>query len=123
MEKIKIIANNKSAYHDYFIEEEFECGIVLVGTEIKSVRQNGVSIKEAYVEAKNEKLTIHNMHVSSYSFGNIFNHDEKRDRILLAHKKEIRKLAQKVKLDGLTPIKMGPTNPGISCLWFDTSLE
>lgn len=106
MEKIKIIANNKSAYHDYFIEEEFECGIVLVGTEIKSVRQNGVSIKEAYVEAKNGKLTIHNMHVSSYSFGNIFNHDEKRDRILLAHKKEIRKLAQKVKLDGLTIVPL-----------------
>ncbi len=106
VEKIKIIANNKSAYHDYFIEEELECGIVLVGTEIKSVRQGSVSIKESYIEAKNGKLTIINMHIASYAFGNIFNHDEKRNRDLLAHKSEIRKLSQKVKLDGLTIVPL-----------------
>ena len=102
----KLIAKNKTAYHDYFILEELECGIVLVGTEIKSVRQNQVSIQDAYCEAKDGKLSIIGMHIKKYEFGNIFNHEEKRDRILLAHKKEIRKLAQKVKLEGLTIIPL-----------------
>lgn len=103
---IKVIANNKSAYHDYFIEEELECGIVLFGTEIKSIRQGQVSIKEAYCEIKDGDLLITGMHIGVYSHGNIFNHQEKRDRKLLAHKKEIRKFGQKVKLEGLTIIPL-----------------
>lgn len=103
---IKIIANNKSAYHDYFIEEELECGIVLVGTEIKSIRQGQVSIKEAYCEVQQGDLIIIGMHITPYAFGNIFNHQEKRERKLLAHKKEIRKFEQKVKLEGLTMVPL-----------------
>ena len=103
---IKIVAKNKHAYHDYFIMEDLECGIVLVGTEIKSIRQNQVSIQDAYCEAKDGKLMIHGMHIKHYEFGNIFNHEEKRDRILLANKKEIRKLNQKVKLEGLTIVPL-----------------
>ncbi len=104
--KTKLIAKNKTAYHDYFILEELECGIVLVGTEIKSIRQNQVSIQDAYCEAKDGKLVVCGMHIKKYEFGNIFNHEEKRDRVLLAHKKEIRKLAQKVKLEGLTIVPL-----------------
>lgn len=106
MEKIKIISKNKSAYHDYFVLEELECGIVLVGTEIKSIRQNHISLQDSYCEAKNGELRICGMHISSYTFGNIFNHEEKRERKLLAHKSEIRKFEQKVKLDGLTIIPL-----------------
>lgn len=104
--KIKIIARNKSAYHDYFILEELECGIVLQGTEIKSVRMGNVSIKEAYCQVKNGQLFIYDMHIALYDFGNIFNHQEKRDRILLVHHKEVRKLVQKVKLEGYTIIPL-----------------
>lgn len=103
-EKIKIIARNKSLHHDYEVLEELECGIVLKGTEIKSVRLGKVSIQEAYCQAKDGKLMIYSMHISAYDFGNIFNHDEKRDRELLAHKKEVRKLGNRVKLEGLTII-------------------
>lgn len=103
-----VIANNKRIYHDYVIIEELECGIVLVGTEIKSVRMSNVSLQDSYCEVKNGNLYVVGMHISPYSFGNIFNHEEKRDRKLLAHKKEIRKFNQKVKLEGLTivPVNM-----------------
>lgn len=104
MEKVKVIARNKNAFHDYNILEELECGIILVGTEIKSIRLGKVSINESYCQVKNGKLYIYDMNIASYDQGNIFNHKEKRDRILLAHKKEIRKLSQKVKLEGLTII-------------------
>ena len=103
MEK-KIIARNKKATFEYFILDTIECGIVLTGTEIKSIRMGKVSIQEAYCQAKDGKLMIYSMHISAYDFGNIFNHDEKRDRELLAHKKEVRKLGNRVKLEGLTII-------------------
>ena len=103
-EKIKVIARNKILHHDYEVLDELECGIVLKGTEIKSVRLGKVSIGEAYCQAKDGKFMIYNMHISTYDFGNIFNHDEKRDRELLAHEKEIRKWGARVKLEGLTII-------------------
>ena len=103
-EKIKIIARNKSLHHDYEVLEEIECGIVLKGTEIKSVRLGHVSIQESYCQVKDGILIIYNMHISPYDFGNIFNHEEKRDRELLVHKKEARKLGNRVKLEGLTII-------------------
>lgn len=106
MEKIKIICKNKNAYHDYFILDELECGICLVGTEIKSIRLGKVSLQDTYCEVKKGELFICGMHISTYTYGNIFNHEEKRERKLLAHASEIRKLEQKVKLDGLTIIPL-----------------
>lgn len=103
-EKIKVIARNKILHHDYEVLDELECGIVLKGTEIKSVRLGKVSIQEAYCQVKNNVLYIYDMHISAYDFGNIFNHEEKRDRELLVHKKEARKLGSRVKLEGLTII-------------------
>lgn len=104
--RTKLIVRNKTAHHDYIILEELECGIVLQGTEIKSIRQGSVSIQDSYCEIKDGKLIVVGMHIKKYDFGNIFNHEEKRDRILLAHKKEIRKFAQKVKLEGLTIVPL-----------------
>lgn len=106
MENIKVIARNKIVHRDYEVLEELECGIVLKGTEIKSVRQGKVSVQEAYCQAKDGKFIIYNMHIAVYDHGNIFNHDEKRDRNLLAHAKEIRKWGQRVKLEGLTIVPM-----------------
>jgi len=102
----KVVARNKKAHHDYFVLDTLECGIILVGTEIKSIRLGNVSIQDAYCQVKNNNLFIYDMHIGKYNMGNIFNHAEKRDRILLAHKKEVRKLAQKVKLEGLTIIPL-----------------
>ena len=104
--KIKIIAKNKRAYHDYFVLDTLECGIVLQGTEIKSIRMGKVSIQESYCGIKDGSLWLYDMHISKYDFGNIFNHDETRDRHLLAHKNEVRRSGQKVKLDGLTIIPL-----------------
>lgn len=104
--RIKIIAKNKRAHHDYFILETLECGIVLKGTEIKSIRLGKVSIQDAYCQIKNGCFYIYDMHIGKYDLGNIFNHEEKRDRLLLAHKKEIRKMGQKVKLEGLTIVPL-----------------
>lgn len=105
-EGIKVIARNKRASHDYFILEEYEVGIILTGTEIKSIRGGKASINEAYVQAKNGLLSIENMHISPYKEGNIFNHQELRQRVLLAHKKEILKLENKVKLESMTIIPL-----------------
>lgn len=105
-DEIKIVARNKKASHDYFILESLEVGIVLTGTEIKSIRDNKVSINDSYVEAKNGSLKIINMHISPYKQGNIFNHNEIRDRILLAHKKEIIKLETRVKLESITIVPL-----------------
>ena len=85
---MKVVANNKKANHDYFIENTFECGIVLKGTEIKSVREGKVAIKDAYCLIRNNEMFVINMHISRYDHGNIFNHDETRTRKLLLHKKE-----------------------------------
>ena len=99
---MKILTNNKKVAHEYFILDTYECGIVLKGTEIKSIRQGKFSIKESYVKVRNFELYITNMNISKYDHGNIFNHDEKRDKKLLMSKREIIKLGQKVKLEGLT---------------------
>lgn len=106
MEKINIVARNKKATHDYFILEKYEVGIVLTGTEIKSIRANKVSIQDAYCVVKNNELFIINMHIAKYDYGNIFNHKETRNRKLLAHKKEIRKMLGKITQEGLTIIPL-----------------
>ena len=104
--KRKLIANNKKARHDYFILETFEAGIVLTGTEIKSIRQGKVNLNESYVKVGSGEAIIHGMHISPYDHGNIFNVDPLRDRKLLLHKKEIRKIEQKMKEKGLTVVPL-----------------
>ncbi|WP_427338874.1 SsrA-binding protein SmpB [Caloranaerobacter sp. DY30410] len=89
---IKIIARNKKARHDYFIEETFEAGIVLTGTEVKSIRQGKVNLKDSYAVVENGEVFINNMHISPYEQGNIYNTDPLRKRKLLLHKREINKL-------------------------------
>jgi len=98
---------NKKARFDYFIDSEVEAGIVLVGTEIKSFRKGSIDLKDTYVRIKNDEAFIINMYVAKYEEGNIFNHDERRERKLLLHKKEIRKLKENCAKDGFTliPIK------------------
>lgn len=103
---VKVIANNKKAWHDYFIEEKYECGIVLYGTEIKSIRQGRVSIKEAYVDIENGEAVIEGMNISPYEKGNIFNRDPLRKRKLLLHKNEILKLGQAVQQKGYTIVPL-----------------
>ena len=95
---------NKKARFDYYIEEEIEAGIVLVGTEIKSLRKGSVDLKDTYVRIKNNEAYIINMYIAKYEEGNIFNHDERRERKLLLHKKEIQKLGELSKKDGYTLI-------------------
>lgn len=102
----KIICQNKKAYHDYFILEEYECGIVLTGTEIKSIRLGHVNLQDSYCQIKNGEMFIHGMHISHYEKGNIFNHDTDAARKLLLHKKEILKLSNKVMKDGYTIIPL-----------------
>ncbi len=99
---------NKKAYFDYNIEEELEAGIALVGTEIKSIRKGSVDLKDTFVNIKNNEAYLLNMYIAKYEEGNIFNHEERRTRKLLLHKKEIKKLKEKVKIDGLTiiPLKL-----------------
>ena len=105
-EHTKLIANNKKAFHDYFIEEQYECGIVLVGTEVKSLRMGKCSIKESWVRIENGELWIMGMNISPYEKGNIFNVDPLRVRKLLVHKSEIVKLDNKVSRDGYTLVPL-----------------
>ncbi len=98
----KLIANNKKVYHDYFIEETYETGIVLHGTEVKSLRMGKCSIKESFLRIENGEMFIYGMHISPYEKGNIFNKDPLRTRKLLLHKSEIMKLVGKVKEKGFT---------------------
>lgn len=91
-EEKKLVANNKKAYHDYFIEEKYEAGLVLHGTEVKSLRMGKCSIKEAFIRIENGEVYIYGMHISPYEKGNIFNKDPLRVRKLLLHKQQIRKL-------------------------------
>ena len=98
----KLIANNKKAYHDYFLEEEYEAGIELFGTEVKSLRMGKCSVKEAFVRIENGEVFIYQMHISPYEKGNIFNRDPLRTRKLLLHKNEILRLGQKIKEKGYT---------------------
>ena len=105
-EGIKIIAKNSKAYHDYFIEEKFEAGIALAGTEVKSIRMGNVNLKDSFCIIKEGQLTVHGMHVSPYEKGNIFNKDPRRPRQLLMHKREILKLFGKMKQDGYALIPL-----------------
>ena len=103
---IKLIANNKKAYHDFFIDEKYEAGIVLFGTEIKSMRQGKCSIKEAYVEIDNGEAYVVGMNISPYEQGNIFNRDPLRPKKLLLHKSEINKLLGKISEKGFTIVPL-----------------
>lgn len=104
----RLIANNKKAYYDYFIEEKYEAGIALVGTEVKSLRQGHCSIKEAFIGIDKGEIFIHHMNISPYEKGNIFNRDPLRTRKLLLHSYEINKLAGQIKEKGYTimPLKV-----------------
>lgn len=99
---------NKKAYFDYFVLKEIETGIVLKGTEIKSIRKGSANLKDTFARIKNDEVYVINMYVAKYEEGNRFNHDERRSRKLLLHKKEIKKLAEEIKLNGysLVPLKM-----------------
>ena len=99
-ESIKTISQNKKAYHDYFIEEKYECGIELAGTEVKSLRLGQVNIKDSYASIEKGEVWLKGMHISPYEKGNIFNRDPLRERRLLMHKFEIRKLIGKIKEKG-----------------------
>ena len=100
--KFKTISENRKARHDYFILESYEAGIELVGTEVKSLRQGGVNLKDSWCSIEDGEMFIKGMHISPYEKGNIFNRDPMRVRKLLLHKKEIEKLFGKIKCDGLT---------------------
>lgn len=108
MDSIKLIAQNKKARHDYFIEETIECGIELVGTEVKSLRDGKVNLKDSYASIENGEVFVKNMHISPYEKGNIFNKDPLRERKLLLHKREILRLFGKLKEKGysLIPLKL-----------------
>jgi len=101
-EGVKILAQNKKAYHDYFIEETYQAGIELVGTEVKSLRAGRCNLRDSFVRVEGGEAYVHGMHVSPYEHGNIFNKDPVRKRRLLLHKSEIRKLQEAVSQDGLT---------------------
>ena len=110
MEKrgIKIAAQNRKAYHDYFVEDRYEAGIELAGTEVKSIRAGTLNLKDAYCTVKDGELFVHGMHISPYEQGNIFNKDPDRPKRLLMHKREILRLFAKVKQDGyaLVPLSL-----------------
>lgn len=107
-ESIKLIANNKKAYHDYFIEDTYEAGISLAGTEVKSMRMGKCSLKESFIKEEKGELFIYGMHISPYEKGNIFNKDPLRVRKLLMHRYEINKIMGKVTIKGYTlvPLKV-----------------
>ncbi len=105
-EPMKLVANNKKAYHDYFIEEKHEAGIVLHGTEVKSMRMGKCSIKEAFIRIENGEVFVYGMHVSPYEKGNIFNKDPLRVKKLLLHKQEINKLMGKIAEKGYTLVPL-----------------
>ena len=105
-ESIKLIANNKKAYHDYFIEEKYEAGIVLVGTEVKSLRMGKCSLKESFLRIEKGEVWIYGMHISPYEKGNIFNKDPLRIRKPLLHEVEIRKIGAKIAQKGYTLVPL-----------------
>ncbi len=114
MENKKIIAKNPTAYHNYTIADTIEAGIVLTGTEIKSIRSGKVNLKDCFANIKNGECFVYGMHISPYEFGNIYNKDPLRDRKLLLTKKEINKLYGKIKQDGFSLVPI--------CLYFKGSL-
>ena len=103
---VKPIAQNRKAYHDYFIEEKYEAGIELFGTEVKSVRAGAVNLKDSFCSVKNGELFAYGMHISPYEKGNIFNREPMRPKRLLMHRREINKLQARVQQDGLTLIPL-----------------
>lgn len=105
-QSIKQIANNKKAFHDYFVLEKFECGIELFGTEVKSIRAGSCSVKESFCKIDKNEVFVENMHINPYERGNIFNKDPYRTRKLLLHKKEISKLKDELKNQGITLIPL-----------------
>lgn len=107
-EGIKIVSENRKAFHDYFIDDRVEAGIILTGTEIKSIRNGKVNLKDSYARIKEGEIWVYQMHISTYEQGNRYNHDPLRPRKLLLHRSEINKLVGKIQLQGLTllPIKI-----------------
>ncbi len=107
-DNIKLIANNKKAYHDYFIEDTYEAGVALHGTEVKSIRMGKCSIKESFIRIENGEVIAYGMHISPYEKGNIFNRDPLRPKKLLLHRQEINKITGKIKEKGYTlvPLKV-----------------
>ena len=105
-ESMKLVANNKKAYHDYFVDEKFEAGLVLHGTEVKSLRLGKCSIKESFIRIENGEVWVYGMHISPYEMGNIFNKDPLRPKKLLLHKYEINKLLGKIKEKGFTLVPL-----------------
>ena len=103
---IKIISTNKKAFHDYFVEERYECGIVLFGTEVKSIRLGKVNLKESWAQIRKDEVWVEGMHISPYEQGNIFNRDPLRPKKLLLHKKEILKLNSLVMRQGYTLVPL-----------------
>lgn len=102
----KLIANNKKAYHDYFIEGKYEAGISLAGTEVKSLRMGRCSVKEAFIRIEKGEVYVYNMHIAAYEKGNIFNKDPLRVRKLLLHKREIRKIEGQIAQKGYTVVPL-----------------
>ena len=102
----KLIANNKKAYHDYFIEETYQAGISLAGTEVKSLRMGRCSVKEAFIRIEKGEVYVYNMHIAAYEKGNIFNKDPLRVRKLLLHKREIRKIEGQIAQKGYTVVPL-----------------
>ena len=103
---IKVIAQNKKAYHDYFVEERIECGIALFGTEVKSIRLGKVNLKESWAQIRKGEVWVEGMHISPYEQGNIYNRDPLRDKKLLLHRSEIRKLDGQVMRQGYTLVPL-----------------
>ena len=102
----KVVVTNRKAYHDYFIEEKFEAGIMLQGTEVKSIRDGRVNLRDSYASVKGGEAFLHHCHISPYSHGNMMNHEPLRTRKLLLHRKEINKLLGKTQQQGLTLIPL-----------------
>ena len=114
-EGVKIAARNQKAFHEYFIDEKFEAGIELTGTEVKSIRLGTLSLKEAWCQIKDGQLFIRQMHIAPYEQGNIFNKDPRRTRKLLLHKREIMRLQARVQQDGyaLVPLSLYLSGPRV----------
>lgn len=102
----KLICNNKKAYHDYFVEEKLEAGLVLQGTEVKSLRNGKANLNDSFMQVKNGEAFLHNLHISPYEFGNRQNHDPDRHRKLLLHRKEINKLFARIREQGYAAIPL-----------------
>ena len=103
---VKVVAQNRKAFHDYFVEEKLECGVALFGTEVKSIRQGRVNLKESWAQVRKGEIWVEGMHISPYEQGNIFNRDPLRPKKLLLHRKEIRKLDGLVMRQGYTLVPL-----------------